>query len=197
MSSLTDASTSESNPTRVDTVLPPGAGGWQGTRSPLHDDLLFAYRKAKADVFLTDYLSRQEIASYEENLWNELQQLAQKISDVSRLTRETLFPEENVDGKTTSQFCKNGLPNGYSEWFQEIVGEPSYVFKKAEGWESKNEPRVHRFSSRHLRQDTEPESQNPPCADMCEDIGKADPDERKLVLRPVCVGLGCHDSGGR
>lgn len=188
MSSLSDASTSESNPTRIDTVLPPGAGGWQGTRSPLHDDLLFAYRKAKADVFLTDYLSRQEIASYEENLWNELQQLAQKISDVSRLPPETLFSEENVDGKTAFQYQKNCLPNSYPKWFEEIVGEPSYVFKKAEGWESKDEPRVHRFSSRHLREDKDQDPQNPPCADMREGVEEADPDERKLVLRPVCVG---------
>lgn len=188
MPSEYDASFSENYPTGNETALPPNATGWLGKRRPLHDDLIFAYRKAKADVFQADHLSRQDIASYEENIWNKLQELAEKISQVSRSPLGSLFTEVIVDGRPEIKYHEGGLPNGYAKWFKTIIGEPGYVFKKAEGWESRDEPRVHRFSSRHLREEKVQKTQISEYNDVCGGGETAEPQERKLVLRPVCAG---------
>lgn len=184
---MTNASGTSAKNEKQDGILPEEFDRWKNLENGLKNDLVFAYRKAKADVFQTDYLSRIEVAAYEENIWIRLCELAEEISGVSGMPWKDLFEEETRDDGPRATIRYKGLVERRAEWCSKIVGDPHYIFKKADWRENKNDPRIHHFSSQHLRADkslgaTQGGSTKTP------QTGKNVAEERKLVLRPVCVG---------
>ena len=153
----------------------------------MKNDLVFAYRKAKADVFQTDHLSRLEVAAYEENLWAELCELAEEISVVSSMPWNDLFEEKSSDDGSQATIKYKKLAGRSADWCSKIVGDPHYIFKKADWREDKKDPRIHHFSSQHLRADKALGIAQ--CwGAKASKAGKNNAKERRLVLRPVCVG---------
>lgn len=187
MTNASDESARNNDEENRDGILPKEFDRWRNLENGLKNDLVFAYRKAKADVFQTDHLSRLEVAAYEENLWAELCELAEEISVVSGMPWSDLFEEKSSDDGSQATIEYKELAGRSADWCSKIVGDPHYIFKKADWRESKKDPRIHHFSSQHLRAD-----KGLGIAQRWEakasQAGKNDAKERRLVLRPVCVG---------
>lgn len=170
-----------------DKILPKIPDDWRNLESGLKTDLVFAYRKAKADVFQTGYLSRFAVANYEEQIWDKLQKITEQISEVASRPWTDFFEEQISDDRRRATI-RYAQDDGLSpSWCSEIVGDLHYIFKKADWREDKNDPRIHHFSSQHLRAERVQRSTHSGGSEASQ-TGKSDAEERKLVLRPICVG---------
>ena len=187
MTNASDESAKNNDQENRDGILPKEFDRWRNLENGLKNDLVFAYRKAKSDVFQTDHLSRLEVAAYEENLWAELCELAEEISVVSSMPWNDLFEEKSGDDGSQATIKYKELAGRSAAWCSKIVGDPHYIFKKADWREDKKDPRIHHFSSQHLRADKALGIAR--LGAKASQAGKNDAKERRLVLRRCASAL--------
>lgn len=164
---------------------------WLAGRHGLQTDLLLSYRKAKADIFQDSYLSHEALATFEEDLCSNLEQLASRIRSVKQdiaLKRRQL----HGGGEAIGLDELVGAVQTDCDWIRGIVGVPSYTLKKIETWTEESSDgcaalkgvKVHHFSTRRLSEQRSEEWN----AKRANPGSQPDGKDREVVLRAVCPG---------